>query len=99
MQLAPPDAPVHCLPVPHPTVAEMPRHPLTSLAQVTRVLVSLQKVPVPVQIAGGVGQVHTPLTHGLPGGQFDVPVMFKQPSPSRPHVAIDVEDWQKFVPA
>jgi hypothetical protein len=98
VHIALPLAPVHCLPVPHPTVEEMPRHPLTSLAQVTSVLASLQKVPVPVQMAGGVGQVQTPFTHGLAWGQLDVAVMFKQPSPSRPHVAIDVDDWQKLVP-
>lgn len=91
-QLALPADPLHCLPVPHPIVEEMPRQPLTSLAQVTSVLASLQKVPAVVQMAGGVGQVHTPLTHGLAEGQLDVAVMFKQPSPSRPHVAIDVDD-------
>jgi hypothetical protein len=36
--------------------------------------------------------VQTPFTHGLPAGQLDVPVMFKQPSPSSPQVAIDVDD-------
>ena len=92
MQLAPPDAPVHCLPLPHPTVEEMPRHPLTSFAQVTSVLASPQNVPVPVQIAGGVGQVHCPFTHGLACGQLEVPVTFKQPSTSSPQVATEVGD-------
>ena len=73
---------------------------MPSLAQVTSVLPSLQNVPaIPLQIAGGVGHVHTPLTHGLAEGQLEVPVTFKQPSPSKPHVATEVGDWQKFVPA
>jgi hypothetical protein len=63
------------------------------LAHVTSVFASLQKVPViPLQIAGDAGHVQTPFTHGLPAGQLDVPVMFKQPSPSSPQVAIDVDD-------
>jgi hypothetical protein len=36
--------------------------------------------------------VQTPATHGLLTGQLDVPVMFKQPSPSIPQDAIDVDD-------
>jgi hypothetical protein len=42
VQVALPLVPVHCLPAPHPAVVEMPRQPLTSLAQVTSVLASLQ---------------------------------------------------------
>jgi hypothetical protein len=100
VQPALPAGPVHCLPAPHPTVDETPRQPLASLAQVTSVLASLQNVPVvPLQIAGGVGQVQTPLTHGLVGGQLEVPVMFKQLSASSPQLATDVDDWQKVVPA
>jgi hypothetical protein len=46
----------------------------------------------PLQIAGGTGQVQTPLTHGLVGGQLDAPVTFRQLSASRPHIATVVDD-------
>jgi hypothetical protein len=93
VQLAPPEPTVHCFPPPHGVVAEMPRQPLASFSQWTSVFVSLQKKPAtPPQIAGGAGHVQTPFTHGLLAGQLDVPVMFKQPSPSRLQFAIDVDD-------
>ena len=93
VQLAPPEPTVHCFPPPHGVVAEMPRQPLPSIAHWTSVFASLQTEPaIPPHITGGVGHVQTPATQGLPAGQLDVPVMFKQPSPSSPQVAIDVDD-------